>query len=65
MGVFAVLYMPSRIVGTGMLQSGTEGELAEQGSGTDALQRPLCSRFRARLTPGVRLHWISSAPLGP
>ena len=26
----------------------------EQGSGADALQRPLRSRFRARLTAGVR-----------
>jgi hypothetical protein len=33
MGVFAVLYMASRAVGTGMLQVGTEAERTEQGSG--------------------------------
>ncbi len=33
---------------------------AEQGSGADALQRPLRSRFRARLTAGVRQHSLKS-----
>ena len=37
---------------TGMAPDGRDR--AEQGSGADALQRPLRSRFRARLTAGVR-----------
>ena len=34
---------------------------AEQGCAADAFQRPLRSRFQARLTPGVRLPLINEA----
>jgi hypothetical protein len=32
--------------------------MAEPGCAADAFQRPLHTRFQARLTPGVRLHQI-------
>ncbi len=36
---------------------------AEQGSGADALQRPLRSRLRARLTAGVQVNqWLDTPP---
>ena len=54
MGVFAVLYMVSRVVGTGGLQAGAEAKRAKQSSGADAFQRPLRYRFQARLTASVR-----------
>ena len=42
----------------GVWHRGVEAFPAEPRRAADCLQRPLCSRFRQQLTPGVRLHGV-------